>query len=160
MEILEIQAQALAEMRRRFQHPQGPRQLIPLLRKLGVTASMIQKATGAKSTDVISNWRRGRSAPQDDQYQRLDALRTVVSYLLSTNALEDDGLAIALWLNGYPRGRPFEDADGRPVMTPLEAIRDGKYLAVVEAAQGWSEVQEEWARDLDDEGHYSPVDMQ
>jgi hypothetical protein len=120
---------------------------------------MIQRSTGAKSTDVVSNWRRGRSAPQDDQYQRLDALRTVVSYLLATHVLEDDGLAIALWLNGYPRGRPFEDADGRPVMTPLEAIRDGKYLAVVEAAQEWSEAQDEWARDLDDEGRCSTVDM-
>jgi hypothetical protein len=159
METLDIRAGVLAELRQRMQHPQGPRHLIPLFRKLGVTPSMIQKATGAKSTDVISNWRRGRSAPQDAQYQRLDALRTVVSYLLSTNALEDDGLAIALWLNGYPQGTPFEDANGRPVMTPLEAIRDGEFLAVVDAARGWSEVQEEWARHLDSESNCSPVDM-
>jgi hypothetical protein len=144
MEIVELQPEALAELRQRLQHPQGPAHLIPLFRRLGVTPSMIKKATGAPSTDVVSNWRRERSAPQDDQYQRLDALRTVVSYLLSTNALEDDGLAIALWLNGYPRGKPFEDSAGRPVMTPLEAICDGKYLAVVDAARGWSEAQDEW----------------
>jgi hypothetical protein len=115
-----------------------------MLRALGITSSMIQKATDASSTDVVSNWRRGRSAPRDDQYQRLDALRAVVSYLLTTNALEDDGLAIALWLNGYPKGEPFEDADGRPVMTPLEAIRAGRHLAVVDAAQDWISAQCEW----------------
>ncbi len=144
MDTVDLRPETLIELRTRLQHPQGPRTLIPLLRKIGVTSSMIQKATGAASTDVVSNWRRERSAPQDDQYQRLDALRAVVSYLLATNALEDDGLAIALWLNGYPRGEPFEDPDGRPAMTPLEAIQRDMYPVVADAAQGWSAAQDKW----------------
>ncbi len=121
----------------RFMHPVPTGELIDLLSKVGVTRAMIQRATGAKSTEVVSNWTARRSMPRPEHFERLDSLRVVVSFLLQTNALDDDGLAIAMWLNSYPAASPFVDRDGRPVMTPLQAIRSGQIGAVVDAAQQW-----------------------
>jgi hypothetical protein len=102
---------------------------------------MVQKATGAKSTEVVSNWAAGRSMPRSEHFERLDSLRVVVSFLLQTNALDDDGLAIAMWLNSYPAMRPFVDDAGRPEMTPLQAIYRGEISSVVDAAQQWIDLQ-------------------
>ena len=75
---------------------------------------MIQKATGAKSVEVVSNWAAQRSAPRPQHFERLDCLRVAVSFLLQTDALDDDGFAVAMWLNSYPSREPFVDGRGRP----------------------------------------------
>jgi len=118
-------------------NPVPPSALVGLLRSVGVTRTMIQKATDAKSVEVVSNWAAKRSAPRPQHFERLDCLRVTVSFLLQTNALDDDGLAIAMWLNSYPARKPFVDGRGRPKMTPLEAIKLGEIRAVVDAAQDW-----------------------
>jgi len=125
----------------RFTNPVPTGELIELLDRVGVTRAMVAKATGAKSAEVVSNWVAGRSAPKPEHFERLDSLRVVVSFLLQTNALDDDGLAIAMWLNSYPAAAPFVDEKGRPAMTPLQAIRTGQIGAVVDAAQRWMDVR-------------------
>lgn len=125
----------------RFTNPVPPGELIDLLRKVGVTRAMIQKATGAKSAEVVGNWAAGRSTPRPEHFERLDSLRVVVSFLLQTNALDDDGLAIAMWLNSYPAAQPFVDEHGRPAMTPLTAIQVGEIRSVVDAAQRWIDLR-------------------
>jgi hypothetical protein len=156
-----MDAQCNAERRtllERFRDPLPPRQLIELLRKVGVDRSMIQKATGAKSPEVVGNWAAGRSAAGSDQLRRLDSLRVVVSFLLSTNALDDDGLAIAMWLNAYPAREPFVDGRGRPSKTPLEVIRADDIASVVDAAQEWIDLRGDCERyDPDNHGNWTPA---
>jgi hypothetical protein len=125
----------------RFTHPVPTGELIELLSRVGVTRAMVQRATGAKSTEVVNNWASRRSTPRAEHFERLDSLRVVVSFLLQTNALDDEGLAIAMWLNSYPASDPFVDENGRPVMTPLQAIRAGEIHSVVDAAQRWVDLR-------------------
>lgn len=125
----------------RFTGPVPTGELIDLLGRVGVTRAMIQKATGARSSEVVGNWTSGRSTPRSEHFERLDSLRVVVSFLLQTNALDDDGLAVAMWLNSYPTESPFVDEKGRPVMTPLQAIHAGDIDAVVDAAQRWIDLR-------------------
>jgi hypothetical protein len=136
-------------------HPVPPGALIELLRTAGVTRAMIQKATGAKSAEVVSNWATGRSVPRPEHFERLDCLRVVVSFLLRTNALDDDGLAIAMWLNSYPAHRPFVDTRGRPVMTPLQAIQVGEIGQVVDAAQEWIDLRDQY--EMHEPGNWTPA---
>jgi hypothetical protein len=135
--------------------PVPPSALIDLLRQIEVTRAMIQIATGAKSIGVVSNWAAGRSAPRPEHFERLDSLRVVVSFLLRTNALDDDGLAIAMWLNSYPARKPFVDARGRPLMTPLHAIRGGKISDVVDAVQEWIGLREQF--ETSEAGNWTPA---
>lgn len=147
-----------AQLLEQLSNPVSPTELIDLLRQVGVTREMVQKATGAKSAEVVGNWVVGRTAPRSQHFERLDCLRVAVSFLLQTNALEDDGRAIAMWLNSYPACSPFLDDRGVPAMTPLQAIREGKIREVVDAAQMWIEVrQEPEASENDSFGNWAPA---
>jgi hypothetical protein len=136
-------------------NPVPPITLIGLFRRVGVTRPMIQKATGAQSAEVVSNWAAGRSDPRPEQLEKLDCLRVVVSFLLRTNALDDDGLAIAMWLNAYPSRQPFVDDKGRPVLTPLRAIHDGEIGPVVDAAQEWINLRDQ--HEPSETGNWTPA---
>lgn len=138
-------------------NPVPPSALVDLLRRVGVTRAMIQKATGAKSVEVVSNWIARRSAPRPEHFERLDCLRVVVSFLLRTNALDDDGLAIAMWLNSYPACRPFVDEHGCPKMTPLQAIHNGEIGAVVDAAQQWIDLRDRYENEAANYGNWTPA---
>jgi hypothetical protein len=116
---------------------------------------MIQKAAGARSVEVVNNWAAGRSDPRPEHFERLDCLRVVVSFLLRTNALDDDGLAIAMWLNAYPAREPFVDEKGRPVLTPLKAIQIGSIGAVVDAAQEWINLRDQ--HEPSETGNWTPA---
>lgn len=139
-------------------NPVPPSALVGLLRRVGVTRAMIQKATGAKSVEVVGNWATKRSAPRPQHFERLDCLRVAVSFLLQTNALDDDGLAVAMWLNSYPACEPFIDGRGRPKMTPLEAIKLGEIRAVVDAAQEWIDVRgQQEVNEASSPGNWTPA---
>ncbi len=146
-----------AQLLERFSNPLPPARLIDLLRQVGVTREMVKKATGAKSTEVVANWAAGRTAPRSQHLERLDRLRVVVSYLLQTDALEGEDSVIAMWLNSYPACSPFLDERGVPVMTPLQALREGKIREVVDAAQFWINVRQDPEPRETDSGKWTPA---
>lgn len=151
---METRQHERARLLEQFSSPTAPARLITQLKGVGVTREMIATATGAKSAEVISNWVAERSAPRSQHFERMDCLRVIVSYLLQTNAFDGEGLAIPMWLNAYPAGRPFMDEAGRPQMTPLQAIRQGEFAAVVDAAQAWVKTRDQLeARGLDSNGN-------
>jgi len=113
--------------------PRTPKVVIHLLRSCGLNHAHIAAALSV-SPASISNWSSGKSEPNDEQYERLDFLRTIASHVLANRLDGDDERIVKAFLLGIPQG--VVDEKGKPCTT-LAALAERRDEVVVDAVRAF-----------------------
>lgn len=113
--------------------PRTPKVVIHLLGSCGLSHANLAEAVGASVT-AIGNWSSGRSEPRDEQYEKLDFLRTIASHVLANRLDGDDERIVKAFFLGVPQG--VVDERGQPCTT-LKALAAGRSEVVVDAVRAF-----------------------
>jgi hypothetical protein len=113
--------------------PRTPKVVIHLLGSCGLSHANLAEALEASTTSV-GNWSSGKSEPKDEQYEKLDFLRTVASHVLANRLEGDDERIVKAFFLGVPQG--VVDERGEPCTT-LKALAAGRNEVVVDAVRAF-----------------------
>jgi hypothetical protein len=83
----------------------------------------------------VGNWSAGKSEPRDEQYEKLDFLRTIASHVLANRLEGDDERIVKAFFLGIPQG--VVDEKGEPCTT-LKALAAERREVVIDAVRAFA----------------------